>query len=229
MQRRPDDGAPSPCHTSLLHNGLAHPMTARFWIPAFVAALLLGAGTASADPKVVRALGEDLPQPGAQLEDVRTMKLAPGRRIVCESDLEKPKLANPGLMQAQRSRGADHVRRCAVFADDGNGTWALAGVPTVFGEARLWLIFVEQGSQGRYRLAQFSLWGRNSEWDKAAGLLGAMLGQPGTQAERMLGWKDEQHETLMFIDDKYPDQFAIAVGDVRLRKLMRSPGTSNRE
>ncbi|KIL97464.1 hypothetical protein CCC_00525 [Paramagnetospirillum magnetotacticum MS-1] len=191
--------------------------------------LIAAWGPAMADPKVVRALGEGLPQPGAQMEDVRAMKLAPDRRIVCESDVEKPRLANPGLMQAQRSRGADHVRRCAVFVDDGKGVWSLAGVPTVFGDARLWLIFVEQGSQGRYRLAQFSLWGRNSEWDKAAGLLGSMLGEPATQADRMLGWKDEQHETLMFIDDKYPDEFAIAVGDVRLRKLMRSPGTSNRE
>jgi hypothetical protein len=212
-----------------MHNEQAIPMKARFWIFAMAALVLLGAGTASADPKVVRALGEDLPLPGAQFEDVRAMKLAPGRQIVCESDPDKPRLANPGLMQAQRSRGADHVRRCAVFADDGKGNWAIAGVPTVLGEARLWLIFVEQGAQGRYRLAQFSLWGRNSEWDKAAGLLGAMLGDPSTRADRFLGWMDDQHETLMFIDEKYPDEFAIAVGDVRLRKLMKSPGTATRE
>jgi hypothetical protein len=221
---------PSPCHTSRVHNLQGRFMVIRFrlWCLALAAACAAW-GPAMADPKVVRALGEGLPQPGAQLEDVRAMKLDPGRKIVCESDMEKPRLANPGLMQAQRSRGADHVRRCAVFADDGKGVWSLAGVPTAFGEARLWLIFVEQGSQGRYRLAQFSLWGRNAEWDKAAGLLGAMLGEPTTRAERMLGWKDEQHETLMFIDDKYPDEFAIAVGDIRLRKLMRSPGTSSRE
>ena len=192
-------------------------------------AALLGTGSAWADQKVIHALGEDLPQPGALFEDVRAMKLAPGRRIVCESDTDKPRLANPGLMQPQRSRGADHVRRCSVFADDGKDNWVVAGVATVFGEARLWLIFVEQGAQGRYRLAQLSLWGRNSEWNKAAGLLGAMLGEPSTKAERVLGWMDEQYETLMFIDEKYPDEFAVAIGDIRLRKLMKSPGTAIRE
>ncbi|ARJ64962.1 hypothetical protein WV31_04400 [Magnetospirillum sp. ME-1] len=199
----------------------------RFWMLA--AAAIAASGPALADQKVVRALGDDLPQPGAVFEDVRAMKLAPGRRIVCESDTDKPRLANPGLMKAQRSRGADHVRRCAVFADDGTGTWSIAGVPTALGEARLWLIFVEQGAQGRYRLAQFSLWGRNAEWDKAAGLLGAMLGEPSARGHQLLGWRDEQHETLMFVDEKYPDEFAVAVGDLRLRKLMRSPGTAIRE
>lgn len=199
----------------------------RFWTLA--AAAIAASGPALADQKVVHALGDGLPQPGAVFEDVRAMKLAPGRRIVCESDTDKPRLANPGLMKTQRSRGADHVRRCAVFADDGTDTWSIAGVPTALGDARLWLIFVEQGAQGRYRLAQFSLWGRNSEWDKAAGLLGALLGEPSTRGHRFLGWQDEQHETLMFVDEKYPDEFAVAVGDIRLRKLMKSPGTAIRE
>ncbi|EME70405.1 hypothetical protein H261_08783 [Paramagnetospirillum caucaseum] len=192
-------------------------------------AAIVAWGPALADPKVVRALGEDLPQPGALFEDVRAMKLAPGRRIVCESDTDKPSLANPGQMKPQRSRGADHVRRCSVFADDGGDSWRQAGVATVFGEARLWLIFIEHGAQGRYRLAQLSLWAKAGEWDKAAGLLGALLGEPSTRASRFLGWQDEQHETLMFIDEKHPDEFAVAIGDIRLRKLMKSPGTAIRE
>ncbi len=204
-------------------------MKARSWFIAIVAAALLGTGAARADQKVVGALSQDLPQPGALFEDVRAMKLAPGRRIVCESDADKPRLANPGLMKPQRGRGADHVRRCSVFADDGTDNWVQAGVATVFGEARLWLIFVEHGAQGRYRLAQLSLWAKSTDWDKAAGLLGAMLGAPSTKAPRFLGWQDEQHETLVFIDEKYPDEFAIAVGDIRLRKLMKSPGTAIRE
>ena len=204
-------------------------MKARFLLFAIAVLALFGGGPVLADQKVVGALGENLPLPGALFEDVRAMKLASGYRIVCESDTDKPRLANPGLMQAQRSRGSDHVRRCSVFADDGKDNWALAGIPTVFGPARLWLIFVEHGAQGRYRLAQFSLWAKVGDWDKAAGLLGAMLGEPSTKAARFLGWQDEQHETLMFIDDKYPDEFAVAVGDVRLRKLMKSPGSATRE
>ncbi len=189
----------------------------------------LGAGSALADPKVVGALGADLPQPGALFEDVRAMKLEPGRRIVCESDTDKPRLANPGMMKAQRSRGADHVRRCSVFVDDGTDNWGQASVSSAFGPARLWLIFVANGAQGRYRLAQFSLWAKSGDWDKAAGLLGTMLGEPSTKAVHFLGWQDEQHETLMFIDEKYPDEFAVAVGDIRLRKLMKSPGAAIRE
>jgi hypothetical protein len=56
-----------------------------------------------------------------------------------------------------------------------------------------------------------------------------MLGEPSTRGHRFLGWQDEQHETLMFVDEKYPDEFAVAVGDIRLRKLMKSPGTAIRE
>lgn len=199
----------------------------RIWALAVV--MITAWGPAMADPKVVRALGEDMPQPSALFEDVRAMTLVPGGRLVCESDTDKPPLANPGLMKAQRSRGSDHVRRCSVFTDDGKGIWQQAQVKTALGGARMWLIFIEHGAQGRYRLAQFSLWANNSEWDKAAGLLGSMLGLPATQAKTFLGWQDEQHETLMFIDEKYPDEFAVAVGDIRLRKLMKSPGTSIRE
>lgn len=192
-------------------------------------ALLLGLGEARAESGVIRALADDLPQLGTPLDEVRAMPHPGGRRMVCESDTDKPRLAKPGLMTQQRSRGADHVRRCALFVDDGTGTWTQATRDTVFGPARLWLIFVEQGSPGRHRLAQLSLWAKTAEWDKAAGLLGALLGEPSTRADRLLGLQDEQHETLMFIDEKFPDEFAVAIGDVRLRKLMKSPGTLIRE
>jgi hypothetical protein len=202
-------------------------MQSRVWALAVV--MITAWGPAVADPKVVRALGENLPQPGALFEDVRAMTLAPGGRIVCESDADKPPLSNPGLMKAQRSRGADHVRRCSVFVDDGKGIWQQAQLKTAFGEARMWLIFIEHGAQGRYRLAQFSLWANRASWDRAAGLLGVMLGQPATQANSFLGWQDEQHETQMFIDERRPDEFAVAVGDQRLRKLIKSPGAAIRE
>lgn len=190
---------------------------------------MLLAGPAEADPRAVRALADDLPMPGAFLDEVRSMAHPGGRRLVCESDTDKPKLANPGLMAQQRGRGADHVRRCALFVDDGTGTWVQAARDTAFGPARLWLIFVEQGASGRYRLAQLGLWAKTSEWDKAAKLLGDVLGPPAARAEGLYTWMDEQHETLMFVDEKYPDEFAVAVGDIRLRKLMKSPGTFLRE
>lgn len=192
-------------------------------------ALVLWPGDARAEAGVIRALADDLPQLGVTLDEARAMAHPGGRRMVCESDTDKPRLANPGLMTQQRARGADHVRRCALFVDDGTGTWRQATRDTAFGPARLWLIFVEQGAPGRYRLAQLSLWAKTAEWDKAAGLLGAMLGEPPTRADRLLGWQDEQHETLMFIDEKFPDEFAVAIGDVRLRKLMKSPGAAIRE
>jgi hypothetical protein len=204
-------------------------MTIQSGIWALAVVMITAWGPAMADPKVIRALGEDLPQPGALFEDVRAGKFLSGRRMVCDSDADKPRLANPGLMTVQRSRGADHVRRCSIFADDGTGAWSQVGVTTAIGEARLWLIFIEHGAQGRYRLAQFSLWANTSSWDKAAGLLGAMLGPPATQAKSFLGWQDEQHETQMFIDERRPDEFAVAVGDLRLRKLMKSPGAAIRE
>ena len=212
-----------------LHNDLGVFMTARPWLPMLTVAAFLGCGDAWADPKEVRALGQNLPLPGTEMDEARAMKLAAGQRIVCESDSDKPKLAKPRMMEQQRGRGADHLRRCSVFAEGGADGWSLANIPTAFGEARLWMIFVEQGAQGRYRLAQFSLWSRKDNWDKAAGLLGATLGEPATQADRFLGWQDDQHETQMFIDEKNPDEFAVAIGDLRLRKLMKSPGITTRE
>lgn len=191
--------------------------------------LMLLSDPAAADPRAVRALAEDLPLPGAAYEDVRAMPHPGGRRMVCESDTDKPRLARPGLMAQQRGRGADHVRRCALFVDDGTGAWVQAARDTAFGPARLWLIFVEQGASGRYRLAQLSLWAKTSEWDRAARVLGDLLGPPAAKAEGLLTWLDEPHETMMFVDEKYPDEFAVAVGDVRLRRLMKSPGTSIRE
>ncbi|MBI3446302.1 MAG: hypothetical protein HY055_13335, partial [Magnetospirillum sp.] len=196
-------------------------MTARFWLWTLTMMACLGIGAAWADQREVRVLGQDLPLPGTSLEDIRVMKLAKGQRLVCESDTDKPRLARPGLMEQQRGRTADHLRRCSIFADGGDNSWTQANIATAFGPARLWLIFVEQGANGRYRLAQFSLWSKRDNWDKAAGLLKSILGEPATLAERYLGWQDEQHETQMFIDEKNPDEFAVAIGDQRLRKLMK--------
>lgn len=204
-------------------------MSARFWLWFLIAAAPLACGPAWADQREVRVLGQNLPLPGAGLDEVRAMKLADGQRVVCETDGDKPRLANPRMMEQQRGRGADHLRRCSVFADAGGNSWVQANIATAFGEARLWLIFVEQGANGRYRLAQFSLWSKQGNWDKAAGLLKSILGEPATLAERFLGWQDEQHDTQMFIDEKNPDEFAVAIGDMRLRKLMKSPGTTFRE
>lgn len=190
---------------------------------------MLLAGPAEADPRAVRALADGLPMPGTFLDEVRSMPQPDGRRLICESDADKPKLANPGLMAQQRGRGSDHVRRCALFGDDGTGTWVQATRDTAFGPARLWLVFVEQGLSGRYRLAQLGLWAKTTEWDKAAKLLGDVLGPPDARAEGLLTWIDDHQETTLFVDEKYPDEFVAAVGDIRLRKLMKSPGTSLRE
>ncbi len=188
----------------------------------------LASGDVWADPRAVAALSTALPQPGAAYDDVRQIKLDPGQRLVCDSDSDKPKLANPALMEHQGGRGPTHVRRCSVFAPGGESGWVQGEVPSLAGPARLWLTFVEQGTDGRYRLAQFSLWAKRDGWDKVVKSMTDIHGPCTAGTDRFLTWQDEQHETMMFVDEKNPDEFAIAIGDLRLRRLLKSPGTFSR-
>lgn len=193
-----------------------------------VAALaFLASGDAWADPRAVAALSASLPQPGAAFDDVQAIKLAEGQRLVCDSDADKPKLANPALMESQSGRGPARVRRCSVFTPGTNDKWVPAQIPSLAGPARLWLTFVEQGIGGRFRLAQFSLWAKRDGWDKTAKAMGDILGPSTAGTDRFMTWQDDQHETMMFVDEKNPDEFAIAIGDLRLRRLLKSPGTSS--
>lgn len=202
-------------------------MAAPIRLKSLIAACLALTGPALADPVGATPLGSGLPRPGASLDDARTHPLADGQRLVCDSDTDKPRLANPALLRPRKTRD-DHVRLCSVFVAEGE-TWRQAEVGTAFGPARPWLTFVEIGSPGHYRLAQVSLWGRNADWDKAAGQLRDMLGEPTTRADHFLGWQDAQNETMMFNDERHPDEFAVAVADIRLRKLLKSPGAAFRE
>ncbi|MDO8607417.1 MAG: hypothetical protein Q7R40_12845 [Phaeospirillum sp.] len=197
--------------------------------PVIAILALLASGDAWADPRAVAALGLQLPLPGATFDDVREIKLADGQRLVCDSDADKPKLVNPSLLELQSARGPTRVRRCSVFQPGGGDVWVPGMVPSLAGPARLWLTFVEQGIGGRFRLAQFSLWAkRDNGWDKVAKSMEAIMGASTAGTDRFLTWQDDQHETMMFIDEKYPDEFAVAIGDLRLRRLLKSPGTSSR-
>ncbi|OAN52361.1 hypothetical protein A6A04_01335 [Paramagnetospirillum marisnigri] len=201
----------------------------RFLITALTlagAALAL-ATEARADSRAVTTLGTGLPQPGASFEDVRGMTLADGQRLICDSDPDKPRLEQPKFMDPPSARGPVRIRRCAVFAPGEGERWRLGHIPSLAGPSRLWLVFVEQGIGGRFRLAQLSLWAKRESWDKVARSLGDSLGA-GMATDRLLSWQDDQFETTMFMDEKYPDEFAVSVGDIRLRRLMRSPGTIQR-
>lgn len=197
-------------------------------ISAMTVLACLASGDAWADPRAVAALSPSLPLPGSAFDDAREIKLGPGQRLVCDSDTDKPKLADPGLLEHRSGRGPARIRRCAVFVPGGNGGWVQGEVPSLAGPARLWLTFVEQGIGGRFRLAQFSLWAKRDGWDKVARSMGDILGASTAGTDRFLTWQDDLHETMMFVDEKYPDEFAIAVGDLRLRRLLKSPGTSSR-
>ena len=144
-------------------------------------------------------------------------------------DADKPKLADPRLMEQQTGRDFARIRRCSVFAPGAGDSWVQGEIPSLAGPARLWLTFVEQGGGGRFRLAQFSLWAKRSGWDKVAGAMAEIQGDSAADSgsDRFLTWQDDQHETMMFVDEKHPDEFAIAIGDLRLRRLMTSPGTSS--
>ncbi|RAU23048.1 hypothetical protein CU669_04975 [Paramagnetospirillum kuznetsovii] len=180
---------------------------------------------AKAESRAVAVLGANLPQPGMSFDDARAIRLPNGQKLVCDSDSDKPKLDQPKYMDPPSNRGPVRIRRCAVFAPGDGDVWHLGQVPSLAGPARLWLVFVEQGIGGRFRLAQFSLWAKQDGWDKAAQALIAAQGPSTAGTDRFLSWQDDQYDTTMFIDEKYPDEFAVAVGDVRLRRLMKSPGS----
>lgn len=187
---------------------------------------VLASGYAWADPRAVAALSLALPLPGATFDDVRQIKLEPGQRLVCDSDTDKPRLANPSLLAPQPGRA--RIRRCSVFMSGGDGGWVPGEIPSLAGPAQLWLTFVEQGTGGHFRLARFSLWARLDGWDKVARSMTEIQGPSTAGTDRFLTWQDDQHETMMFVDAKNPDKFAIAIGDLRLRRLLKSPGTFSR-
>ena len=188
----------------------------------------LASADAWADQRAVPALNPSLPQPGSAFEEVSKIKLDQGQRLVCDSDTDKPKLANPALMEHQGGRSPVRVRRCSVFAPGGDAGWVQATVPSLAGPARLWLTFVEQGTGGRLRLAQLSLWAKRDGWDKVAKAMTDLQGASLAASDCFLIWQDDQYETTMFADEKNPDEFAIAIGDTRLRRLLKSPGTFSR-
>jgi hypothetical protein len=228
-----NDAKAAPCHTLRKCNSGGAPMRSViqapiFAVTVFAAGVLAFAFEAKADRRSVDALGQNLPQPGTSFDDVRAIKLPDGQKLVCDSDAEKPRLDQPKFMDPPSNHGPVRVRRCAVFAPGAGDVWHLGQVPSVAGPARLWMIFVEQGIGGRFRLAQFSLWAKLDGWDKIATALIGLQGPSTAGTDRFLSWQDDQTETTMFIDEKNPDEFAVSVGDVRLRRLLKSPGTNYR-
>lgn len=206
-------------------------MPVRIWLAMLLvfSAIVLGQpGKALADQRALSALAPGLPGLGTRLEDVRTMALPEGLRLICDADEETLKLADPQLLKRQNGRDSSRVKLCTIVGPGTGAGWDLASIPSLAGPARLWLLFVEQGGGGRHRLARASLWAHRDGWDKVATSLTDLLGQPDAGGDSLLIWEDEQHETLMFLDPKNPDEFAVAVADRRLRKLLKSPGFSNR-
>lgn len=180
-----------------------------------------------ADQRALTVLASGLPGLGATLDDVRAMPLPEGQRLICGGDEDSPPLADPTLVQSQTGRAPGRVRFCTVVttADTNAGSpWDQARIASLAGPARLWLVLVEQGGSGHYRLARVSLWANRTAWDKVAEALKDTLGPATTSGPQLLGWEDGQHETLMFLDPKDQDDFALSVSDLRLRKLLKSPG-----
>lgn len=208
-------------------------MAAPRWL-AVVALLVAGSAAvpdrALADQRALTVLANGLPSLGASLDEVRAMPLPEGRRLLCGGDDNMPRLADPTLLEPLTGRASGRIRFCTVVAlAEGSTTrWSQAEIPSLAGPARLWLVLVEQGGGGRYRLARVSLWAGRDAWDKVVEAVTALLGPPSAGGAQMLGWEDAQHETLMFLDPKDPDSFAIAVADLHLRKLLRSPGAAGR-
>jgi len=205
-------------------------MPARIWLALVLvfSVVALPSGGASADQRALSALAPGLPTLGARLDEVRTMALADGQRLVCDTDEDVPKLADPLLLKRQNSRDSTRVKLCTILAPGSGAGWELSSIPSLAGPARMWMLFVEQGGGGRHRLARVSLWAHRDGWDRVATALTELLGQPDAGGDSLLIWEDEQHETLMFLDPKSLDEFAVAVADLRLRKLLKSPGFSNR-
>jgi len=220
-----------PCHTAPVVIEKGNAMPVRIWLATVLvfSAIVMGPpGQALADQRALSALAPGLPGLGSRLEDVRTMTLPEGMRLVCDGDEDALKLADPHLLKRQTSRDSARVRLCTIVAPGSGAGWELASIPTQAGPARLWLLFVEQGGGGRLRLARASLWVHRDGWDKVAATLTDLLGSSDAGGDSLLIWEDEQHETLMLLDPKNPDEFAVAVADRRLRKLLKSPGFSNR-
>jgi hypothetical protein len=205
-------------------------MRIRLALMAVLGTLAGGAEPAAANPRAVTALSPALPVPGAAFDDARAMELDKNQRLICDTDTDKPAVMIPAkLMDPLPGRGSARVRRCSVFQQEPGNIWRQATIPSLAGPARLWLTFVEQGT-GHYRLAQLSLWAKRETWDKVAKTMGDILGpvMGAAEGERFLDWQDEQHDVMMFQDEKNPDEFAIACGDTRLRRLMKSPGSPAR-
>jgi len=204
-------------------------MTAPRWLAVFVvlvAGMVARPPEALADQRALAVLAPGLPSLGASLEEVRAMPLGGGQRLICGGDEEVPRLADPTLLKPLTGRASGRIRVCTVIApgETASARWEQGTVSTLAGPARLWLVLVEQGGSGRYRLARVSLWASRAAWDKVVEVLTSTLGLPSAGGAQMFGWDDGQHETLMFLDPKDPDDLAIAVADLRLRKLMKSPG-----
>ncbi|CAA7613083.1 conserved exported hypothetical protein [Candidatus Terasakiella magnetica] len=201
-------------------------MKAVVWL---LASVMVAAASvpAHAEHREITVLAPNLPNPGATLDEVRDIKLDKGLRLVCESDADKPRLAEPRLMDSQGGRSNVHIRRCSIFQAEQGDIWSQATIRSVAGPARIWMIFVQQGGIGRFRLAQFSLWAKTDGWDATAKVLSDILG-PAAAIDRLLTWQDDQHDVMMFADEKRSDEFAVAVGDSRLRRLMKSPGNTSR-
>ncbi|CAA7621268.1 hypothetical protein [Magnetospirillum sp. SS-4] len=199
-------------------------MRAGHWL-IMAAGFALAAGGARADSRAVAILDAGLPLPGSAFEEARAMPLAPGQRLICDTDVDKPRLEPARILEPQSGRGSARVRRCSVFAPAAGGeVWTQAAIATLAGPARLWLVFVEQGAGGRFNLVQVRLSAARDQWDRIAAALGGTLGPGAADGSRYLSWVDSRHETLMFVDGKHPSEFKIVVDDVRLRRLLRSPG-----
>jgi hypothetical protein len=202
-------------------------MTARRRLMAAAALAALVAGGAHAEQQGTQPLVPLLPSPGATLDEVRAVKWPEGRRLICDADDDKPAIAERSLLDPQAGK-ATRTRRCGMFGTDDNGAWSQLPVNTVGGPARLWLLFVESGGIGHYRLAQTNLWLKRAAWDKVAAALTANLGAPSGGSNRFLTWTDDQRETLMFLDEKRSEEFAVFVSDQRLHKLLRSHTATGR-
>jgi hypothetical protein len=159
------------------------------------------------------------------------MPLPEGHKLLCDSDSEHPPLADPGLVRAREGLPGGHLKLCTVIAAAGVKGWDRVSVPSLAGPAKVWLLFVEQGGNGsgRYRLARVSLWAGVEDWDRVVTALRGALGAPAINEARLVSWEDGRQETLMFVDARGQDGFAVSVTDLRLRRLLKSPGFTGRE
>jgi hypothetical protein len=196
-----------------------------------IAGAVLAGGGALAETTPLALLVPGVPPLGASLEEAQAMALPEAHRLLCDSDTEHPPLADPALVRAREGLGGTHLKLCTVIAPAGGHAWDTASMTTLAGPARVWLLFVEQGGNGsgHYRLARVSLWAQNGGWDRVAEALGTALGAPAVGTNRLLSWEDGRQETLMFEDTAARGGFAVSVTDLRLRRLLKSPGLTGRD